>query len=203
MACGRLLEHAAAYYPSWDAAYAGRLGKVLGLQPARRFGTLSKGEVRCIQLVLALGHRPPLLLLDEPLDGLDPVMRRCTLTLLAEHLADTPTTLVISTHHVHEIESFTEHVGVLQRGRIVAQLSRDALMRTVRQYRFTPPENWEVPPALNVVKASSIGREQRWTVIGEVYEVRTRLMQAGADLHDVSTLSIEEAALAFLPLEAS
>ena len=65
----------------------------------------SKGELRRIQLAMAMAHRPPLLLLDEPTEGLDPVARRQLLTLLSEHLSDSPATVVIATHHAHEVDS--------------------------------------------------------------------------------------------------
>jgi ABC-type Mn2+/Zn2+ transport system ATPase subunit len=88
MTCGRLLQHASAYYPAWEPTYAEHLSHALGLRLHRKVGTLSKGEARRLQLVLALAHRPRVLLLDEPTDGLDPVVRNRTLALLAEHLAD-------------------------------------------------------------------------------------------------------------------
>ncbi len=116
MTCRGLLKHVAAYYPTWDHPYADRLSLAFGLRLDRNVATLSKGESRRLQLVLALAHRPPVLLLDEPTDGLDPVVRSRTLSLLAEHLADTPTTILISTHHIHELESLADHVGVCGTG---------------------------------------------------------------------------------------
>ena len=205
MTCGRLLRHAAAYYPAWDAAYADHLGRALGLRPERRVGTLSKGESRRLQLVLAMAHRPPLLLLDEPTDGLDPVVRRRTLALLAEHLADTPTTVLVSTHHIHEVESLADHVGVLREGRLVAQMPREELQRTVRRYRVAVPEGWQAPPGLQVAspRRSAGGREVQWTLVGEEREVAERLARAGAQVREVAALGLEDAALAFLPEEVS
>ena len=122
MTCARLLQHVSAFYPEWEKSYADHLARALGVRLERPVGGLSKGETRRLQLVLALAHRPPLLLLDEPTEGLDPVVRRRALALLAEHLADAPTTVVISTHHIQELESLADHVGVLRNGRLVAQL---------------------------------------------------------------------------------
>jgi ABC-2 type transport system ATP-binding protein len=205
MTGARLLRHVAAYYPAWDHAYADRLVHALGVRTDRRVGRLSKGEARRLQLVLALAHRPPLLLLDEPTDGLDPVVRRRVLTLLAEHLADAPTTVVVSTHHVSELESLADHVGVLRDGRLVAQMPRDELQRTVRRYQVEVPEGWEAPAGLSVsgLRRSSAGRDVRVTLVGEEREVTQRLVGAGARVREVTTLALEDAALAFLPEDPS
>lgn len=205
LTCGQLIRHVAAHYPAWDHAYAARLIEVFGVQPERKTRTLSKGENRRLQFVLALAHRPPLLLLDEPTDGLDPVVRNRTLAHLAEHLADMPTTVVISTHHIHEVESLGDHIGVLSAGRLVAQMSRDDLRRTVLRYRVEVPEGWEAPPELRTptLRRSRGGREVQWTLIGEEREVAARLATAGATVRDVTPLALEEAALAFLTGEVA
>jgi ABC-2 type transport system ATP-binding protein len=203
LTCGRLIQHVAAHYPSWDDAYAKHLIDVFGVRRERKVGTLSKGEGRRLQFVLALAHRPPLLLLDEPTDGLDPLVRNRTLALLAEHLADTPTTVVIATHHIQELESLADHVGVLSGGRLVAQMTRDDLRRTVLRYRVEVAEGWQPPAELRVasLRRSPGGREVQWTLIGEERDVTARLAAAGATVRDVTPLMLEEAALAFMAEE--
>jgi ABC-2 type transport system ATP-binding protein len=205
MTCGRLIQHVAAHYPAWDRAYAAHLIDAFGVRLERKIGTLSKGEARRLQFVLALAHRPPLLLLDEPSDGLDPVMRNRTLAQLAEHLADTPATVVIATHHIHEVESLADHVGVLREGRLVAQRTRDELRRTVVRYRLEVPEGWQPPPELRIasLRRSRAGREAQWTLVGEPDEVTARLAGAGATVRDMTPLALEEAALAFLAEEGA
>ena len=205
MTCGRLIQHVAAYYPAWDHAYADHLIEVLGVRPERKIGTLSKGETRRLQFVLALAHRPPLLLLDEPTDGLDPVVRNRTLAKLAEHLSDTPTTVLISTHHIHEVESLADHVGMLREGRLVAQMSRDELQRTVRRYRLEVAEGWQAPSELQIasLRRSSSGREVQCTLIGAEREVTAKLAGSGATVRDVTSLTLEEAALALLSEEVA
>lgn len=202
---GRLIQHVAAYYPRWDHAYAAHLIDLFGIRLQRKVGSLSKGEARRLQFVLALAHRPPLLLLDEPTDGLDPVVRNRTLAQLAEHLADTPTTVVIATHHIHEVESLADHVGVLREGRLVAQMARDELRRTVVRYRIEVPEGWQPPPELRTagLRRSRAGREAQWTLVGEPRDVTARLAGAGATVREVAPLALEEAALAFLAEEVS
>jgi ABC-2 type transport system ATP-binding protein len=204
MTCGSLLKHVAAYYPAWDQPYADRLSSAFGLRLDRKVATLSKGEGRRLQLVLALGHRPPVLLLDEPTDGLDPVVRNRTLSLLAEHLADTPTTILISTHQIHELESLAEHVGVLQQGRLVAQMSRGELQRTVGRYRVEVPIGWQATHELQVagVRSASV-REAQWTLVGNQRELIDRLTLAGAVVREVQPLALADAALAILSQEVT
>ncbi|HEY0160392.1 MAG TPA: ABC transporter ATP-binding protein [Thermoanaerobaculia bacterium] len=205
LTCARLMRYVAAHYPAWDDAYAARLVEVFGVRPEQKVGALSKGEHRRLQFVLALAHRPPLLLLDEPTDGLDPVVRNRALAHLAEHLADTPTTVVIATHHLHEVESLADEIGVLGTGRLVAQLSRDELRRTVLRYRVEVPEGWEAPPGLrtSTLRRSPGGREAQWTLIGEERDVTARLTAAGATVRDVTPVALEDAALTFLSDEVT
>jgi ABC-2 type transport system ATP-binding protein len=197
--CRGLLKHVAAYYPTWDHSYADRLGLAFGLRLDRTVATLSKGESRRLQLVLALAHRPPVLLLDEPTDGLDSMVRSRTLSLLAEHLADTPTTILISTHQIHELESLADHVGVLRDGRLVAQMPRDRLQSIVGRYRVEVPMGWQATPELQVAGARANGvREAQWTLVGDQRELIDRLTLAGAHVRDVQPLALADAALAVL-----
>jgi len=204
MTCGRLLEHAARYYPTWDCAYADHLNRTFGLRLHRKVATLSKGESRRLQLLLALAHRPPVLLLDEPTDGLDPVVRNRTLSLLAEHLADTPTTVLISTHHIHELESLADHVGIVRNGRLVAQMPRDELQRAVGRYRVEVPDGWQATRQLQLAGARTNGsREAQWTLVGEQRELIDRLTLSGALVHEVQPLALEEATVALLAEEVT
>ncbi len=200
MTIGRLLEHQAVYYPSWDADYARHLGERYEIDPGRKCHALSKGQSRRVQLVLALAHRPPLLLLDEPTDGLDHVVRDETLSILSEQLADSPTTVLISTHRVYEVESLVDHVGVLSGGRLLGQLPRAELHGGLLRYWADVPEGWRGPTELRgrVVKRSGAAREIEWTVWGDRDAVTRGLSQAGAAVREVAPLSVDEAAVALL-----
>ena len=204
MTCRGLFTHVAAYYPTWDHPYADRLSLAFGLRLDRQIATLSKGEQRRLQLVLALAHHPPVLLLDEPTDGLDPVVRSRTLSLLAEHLADTPTTILISTHQIHELESLADHVGILRDGRLLAQMSRDVLLRTVGRYRVEVPLGWQATRDLQIAGVRANGsREAQWTLVGDQRELIDRLTLAGALVRDIQPLALADAALAFLAQEVT
>jgi ABC-2 type transport system ATP-binding protein len=200
MRVGRLLEHHAAYFPGWDREYAARLSRVFGIQPERRMAALSKGQSRRVHLIMALAHRPRVLVLDEPTDGLDPVMLDETLGLLAGHVADAPTTVLVSTHQVHDVERLADHVGVMRDGRLVLQAPRDVLHRGLRRYRAEVPEGWAGAPELNgaVLRRGTPGREIQWTIWGEERDVTQRLARAGAVVRDAAPLTLQEAAITLL-----
>jgi ABC-2 type transport system ATP-binding protein len=200
MTCRRLLRHVATYYPTWDDDYAAGLSRAFDIDLDRKVSALSKGHARRLQLIMALAHRPALLLLDEPTDGLDPVVRKRALETLTSHLADTPTTVLMSTHQLHEVESLADHLGVLREGRLVAQMSRDDLRRTVRRYRVNIPAGWQAPRDIQPIETrqSSTGREIEWTVVGDERELAERFAAAGARVDHVAPVGLEDAAVAFL-----
>ena len=200
MRVGRLLEHHARFHPTWDAEYADQLASAFDLRLDRRLGTLSKGQGRRVHLLMALAHRPRLLVLDEPTDGLDPVMVDETLGLLTEHIAETGTTVLLSTHLVHDVDSLADHVGVMRDGRLMLQVPRETLHRRLRRYRAAVPEGWAGAPELNgsVLRRGSLGLEIQWSVWGDEREVAGQLARAGARVRDAAPLTLADAAVALL-----
>ncbi len=198
-----LLAHHAAYFPAWDEAYAGELKRKMSIDGGQRYGGLSKGQARRVQLVMALAHRPPLLLMDEPTDGLDPLAQDRFQALLADHLAGSPTTVLISTHRVHEVEGLGDTLGVLRDGRLVAQLERDLLERMLVRVRAEVPESWAGASALPVpvVRRGGRGREVAWTVWSEAEGAAAAFTAAGATVRQVERLNLEEATRALLAME--
>ena len=201
----RLLEHHAAYFPSWDPAYARRLSRALEIDGSARFKDLSKGQSRRVQLLMALAHRPRLLLLDEPTDGLDPLARSDALALLADHLASTATTVLLSTHVIHEVEGLGDWLGVMKKGRLVAQLERGEMAARLLRLRGTVENGWAPSTRLDplLVHGRQRGREVDWVVWSPEDEIRSRLAGSGITPTDVSALNLEEAATALLRMEDS
>jgi ABC-2 type transport system ATP-binding protein len=194
------LAHHAAFFGAWDWAYAGRLRERLEIPPHTRLHDLSKGMLRRVALVTALAHRPPVLLLDEPTDGLDPLAREEVMETLIDHMAEAPTTVLWSTHHVHEVGRMGDHLGVMDRGQLVLQAPRDAVERRLRRYRAQVPDGWAGVSGMNgeVLRREGAGREIAWTVWGDEREVVERLSGAGATVRETAPLSLEDAALALL-----
>ncbi|MCH9651304.1 MAG: ABC transporter ATP-binding protein [Deltaproteobacteria bacterium] len=203
LAVGSFLRHHRSYFPAWDETYALRLLSEFDISTEDTFGTLSKGQARRVQLVQAMAHRPPLLLLDEPTDGLDPLARDHLLGLLADHLAGTPTTVLLSTHLVHEVEGLGDHLGVLRGGRLVAQLPRTTLHLGLHHLRATIPEGWQSPPRLleAAIVCQTQKRDISWTVWGDSEELQAQLSASGADLRHWEALNLEAATRAFLSMK--
>jgi ABC-2 type transport system ATP-binding protein len=195
-----LIRYHAGYYAAWDASYASELARLFELRPRARLGELSKGQQRRVQLLLAMAHRPPLLVLDEPTDGLDPLVRERTLAALADHLARFPTTLLISTHQVHETERLCDHLCVLRAGAVQAQLSRADLRRRLRRYALDVPAGWAGAPALDgaVIQREGAAREIALTVWGDEGHVSARLRAADATIRHVSPLTLQDATVVLL-----
>jgi len=200
-----LLDYHASYRSGWDPGYARSLMERLEVRDHTRFGKLSKGEARRVQLVMTLAHRPPLLLLDELTDGLDPVMRGEALALLSDHIAETETTAVISTHLVYEVEGLGDHLGVLRDGTLTAQLDRNTLRSRLRRYTLEVTEGWSGPDGLveRIVRRGGSGREVAWTIWGDESEIVERLRDGGGTVRDVDPLTLEEAAVALMAMRGS
>lgn len=191
---GRWFAERAVYYPAWDADYAAALCRRLDIDVSRRIGQLSKGQARRAQIVAALAHRPPLLLLDEPTDGLDPAARDTVLELISDHLSQTDCTILVSTHLIYELDALVDQVGVLSHGRLTAQTPRDALRESVKNYRIRGPEGWEPPSDIpGVLHRGQFGREHSWVIRGEETQVAAHVARSGGEVRDVAPLNLHDA----------
>lgn len=199
MTVDQAIAHHRRYYPAWDEAYATSLMKKLSVKRGK-LDRLSKGEQRRVQLITALAHRPPLLFLDEPSDGLDPMGREILYSILADHIATSPTTVMVSTHLVFELERLADHVAVLSDGKLAAQLSTDALRQQLKRYVVITNGDFQ-PPADAMIALNGSERERAVTLWGDESALTTRLQSSGAQIRDVRPLTLQEAAIAFLGME--
>ena len=188
-----LLRYTQAFYPKWDAAYAEQLRRQFGLDPASRIRSLSRGECAKAGLLLALAHRPDLLLLDEPSSGLDPVVRRDILEAIIRTVADEGRTVFFSSHLLDEIERVSDHLAMMVSGKVVLSGPLDAVKESHHRLtlRFgTPPAR---PPAL--AGALSVrGGGLEWTVIcnGALGELTAAAVELGARIVEQGVPSLEE-----------
>jgi ABC-2 type transport system ATP-binding protein len=148
----------------WDAAYAARLVTEAGLDPAARVDALSGGQRSRLALALALGRRPDLLLLDEPLADLDPLARHHVLGTLLGEVAETGTTVLMSTHVLPDVDGVCDHLVLLRGGGVGLAGDVDALLAEHR----TVSGLAGVPLPGQVVHARWTGRQVTAVVRGPV-----------------------------------
>lgn len=183
------------FYPRFDMRRYEALKDVFRTvdekRPIRR---LSKGMQKQSAFWLALCCRPDILVLDEPVDGLDPVMRRQVWSLLMEDVAEEGTTVLVSSHNLRELEDVCDHVGILSRGRVLLERSLSELQETVTKFQiaFAPGEEPKHPEGLNILNESSLGRVKTLIVRGNVEEATACLGALKPVLLDALPLSLEE-----------
>jgi ABC-2 type transport system ATP-binding protein len=130
------VDYVSAFYSTWDNAWADELLRRWELSPKDRFGPMSVGQKQKLALVLALGHRPELLILDEPVASLDPMARRWFLESILEMAADEKHTVLFSTHITSDLERVASHVALMMNGAIVFHDELDALKDQVKRLRL-------------------------------------------------------------------
>ncbi len=182
-------------YPSFDVkrykALAEAFPEVDEKQPIRR---LSKGMQKQSAFRLALCCNPEVLVLDEPVDGLDPVMRRQVWTLLMGDVAQRGTTVLVSSHNLRELEDVCDHVGILSHGKVLLERSLTDLQDNVvkLQIAFSDGQLPELPKDLNVLHTSQIGRVFTLIVRGNPAEIKTRMAAFSPILMEALPLTLEE-----------
>ncbi|HEX2167015.1 MAG TPA: ABC transporter ATP-binding protein [Longimicrobiales bacterium] len=184
----------AAFHRRWDADWAGRLQRMFELPGDRRVGRLSKGETGKLMMLLALAQRPGLLILDEPTDGLDPMVRRDVLTALLDYVSEAGATVFISSHLVHELERMCDWVGVLDHGRMIAEMPIEVLKGGIKRIRLAaPPTNGHHAPFEVLSRAHDpLASCESWVVRGWSDPMMSYFDTAGATVRDVVDLDLEE-----------
>jgi ABC-2 type transport system ATP-binding protein len=136
MTVRQIVEYVSAFYSNWDQRWSDELLRRWELPLSDRFGPLSVGQKQKLALVLALGYRPELLILDEPVASLDPVARRWFLESILEMASDDQHTVLFSTHITSDLERVASHVALMKEGRILFHDELDTLKDQVKRLRL-------------------------------------------------------------------
>ena len=178
----------AGIYPNFDNALFERLYEVFNLprkSPMRRF---SKGMQKQAAFHLTLCTRPDVMLLDEPVDGLDPVMRRQVWSLILSDVAERGTTVLISSHNLRELEDICDHVGIMDHGKMLLERSLADMQGATHKLQLVG----DAPEGLEVLHESASGRLKTLIVRGNVDEITAKVAAANPAYFDVLPLSLEE-----------
>ena len=183
------------FYPRFDVKRYEALKDVFTTipekQPIRR---LSKGMQKQSAFWLALCCRPDILVLDEPVDGLDPVMRRQVWSLLMGDVSQRGTTVLVSSHNLRELEDVCDHVGILSHGKVLLERSLTDLQDNVvkLQVAFDQPELPALPQDLRLLHTSQVGRVYTLIVRGNPKQVKEQVATLNPILLEALPLSLEE-----------
>ena len=175
-------------YPKFDDALFEKLYEVFPLpkkSPIRRF---SKGMQKQAAFHLSICTRPDLLILDEPVDGLDPVMRRQVWSILLSDVAQRGTTVLISSHNLRELEDVCDHVGIMDHGKMLLERSLADMQGSTVKLQIVG----QAPHELEVLHESSSGRLNTLVVRGSAESVTAAVAAAAPVYFDVLPLSLEE-----------
>ena len=182
-------------YPQFDMERYQKLKEAFpAVDEKRPIRRLSKGMQKQAAFWLALCCRPDYLLLDEPVDGLDPVMRRQVWSLLMGDVAEYGTTVVVSSHNLRELEDVCDHVGILSHGKIALERSLSELQGgTVKlQIAFRQAEPPELSADLKVLHRSNLGRIYTYIIRGSAEEVMNRFAVYNPLFSEALPLTLEE-----------
>ena len=175
-------------YPQFDEDLYEKLFDAFRLprkSPIRRF---SKGMQKQAAFQLSLCCRPDMLVLDEPVDGLDPVMRRQVMSLILSDVAQRETTVLISSHNLRELEDICDHVGIMDKGKMLLERSLADMQGATHKLQLVG----ETPENLDILHESASGRLKTLVVRGNPEEITAKVKAAEPAYFDILPLSLEE-----------
>ena len=181
------------FYPNFSMERYEKLKEVFQIDERRLLRRLSKGMQKQAAFWLALCCMPDYLILDEPVDGLDPVMRRQVWSLVLGDVAQRGTTVLVSSHNLRELEDVCDHVGIMDHGKVLLERSLAQLQDNMvkMQVVFREDED-QVPPQLPVLHASRVGRVHTLIMRMSAQEAQERLSPYNPLLADAVPLTLEE-----------
>jgi ABC-2 type transport system ATP-binding protein len=187
----RLLGFIRSFYDDWDDAYCIELMQRLKIGPSDTISTLSFGARTKLGLIVALSHRPALLLLDEPLAGLDAVSKQEVFTELLDAVQDENRTVLISSHDLHDLERFSDHIGMIHNGNLLLEGPTSDLVERFHMVDCTVPDGQDLTRFHGVYPQKRDGNRRRVLVDMSVDGLQ-QLSSLGATDIVASPVTLEE-----------
>ncbi len=175
-------------YPKFDDDLFNRLYEVFQLPKKGQIRRFSKGMQKQAAFHLTICTRPDVLILDEPVDGLDPVMRRQVWSLLLSDVSQYETTVLVSSHNLRELEDICDHVGIMDHGKMLLERSLADMQGSTVKLQLVG----EVPEGMEILHESQSGRLRTLVVRGSAEEIAARTQATEPAYFDVLPLSLEE-----------
>lgn len=193
MRVDEIIQYTQSFYKNWDASFAADLKKSFELQESKRIKQMSKGQRARVGLLLALAHRPELLVLDEPSSGLDPLVRRDILRAIIRTISQEGRTVLFSSHLLDEVERVADYIAIIESGKIVRCDTLEALQSSFHHIPIRLDEAQADQPDIDGVVAWS-GAGHHWTALveGDAAEFQITAERIGISLGDPTTPSLNE-----------
>ena len=179
-------------YPRFSPERFEKLEELFNLDRKQPMRKLSKGMQKQAAFWLAMSQCPEVVILDEPVDGLDPVMRRQVWSALLSDVAENGTTVLVSSHNLRELEDVCDHVGIMNHGRMLVERSLSALQDNIVKIQLAFADGGKLPEGLEILHSSSTGRLQQLILRGSAEELTAKISAAGPLFLDVVPLNLEE-----------
>ncbi len=176
------------FYPKFDDALFDRLYDVFELPKKSQIRRFSKGMQKQAAFHLSICTRPDVLVLDEPVDGLDPVMRRQVWSLILSDVAQRETTVLISSHNLRELEDICDHVGIMDKGNMLLERSLASMQGNTVKLQMVG----DIPQGLDILHTGVSGRLHTLVVRGTPDAVIAKVSTCNPTYFDVLPLSLEE-----------
>ena len=175
-------------YPKFDRELYEKLFEIFQLPRKGQIRRFSKGMQKQAAFHLTLCCHPEVLVLDEPVDGLDPVMRRQVMSLILSDVAEHGTTVLISSHNLRELEDVCDHVGIMDHGHMLLEKSLADMQGATHKLQLVG----EIPEGLEILHESTSGRLKTLIVRGQPWEITAKAEKAKLAYFDLLPLSLEE-----------
>ena len=180
-------------YPSFSWERYEKMKQVFPLNDRQMLRRMSKGMQKQAAFWLTMCCMPEYLILDEPVDGLDPVMRRQVWSLLLGDVAERGTTVLVSSHNLRELEDVCDHVGIMNQGKVLLERSLSELQdTTVKLQVVYPGEEPRLPAELNILHHSAVGRVHTYILRGDRESILNRMQITAPLLLEAIPLTLEE-----------
>ena len=180
------------FYPNFSMERYEKLKEIFQIDEKRQLRRLSKGMQKQAAFWLALSAMPDYLILDEPVDGLDPVMRRQVWSLVLGDVSQRGTTVLVSSHNLRELEDVCDHVGILDHGKVLLERSLAQLQDNMVKLQVVFQDGGGVPEDLPVLHASRVGRIHTLIMRMNAGEAQNLLASYSPLLVDAVPLTLEE-----------
>ena len=182
------------FYPAFDAVRYEKFREVFNLPEKTPIRRMSKGMQKQAAFWLVMSCRPRYLILDEPVDGLDPVMRRQVWSLMMSDVTEYGTTVLVSSHNLRELEDVCDHVGIMNKGKVLLERSLTDLQENIVKIQavWKPGEAPVLPRELEVLHTSNVGRVYTYIVRGTAQAVTEKMGRYGPLMLEALPLSLEE-----------